>query len=245
MDVPLEFLERSIIKKTIRRKSLISERYLEVGCGDGFNLEMFSEMGMSGSGIDIAEDAIESAKSRKLKNADIRVMDFLASDSITPPPHIIFMLNILEHIQDDHFFFEKAYQMLPKGGFLVIAVPANSHAYGFADANAGHARRYDTKELREKLEKRGFSIDSWFSVGFPVNRTYTWLFNFLNKNRKRKDGNEQTKLSGIRNKDGYYGGIYDAVAKIAFPVLKVAIQLDRLFLRTNLGNNIVVFARKK
>lgn len=155
------------------------------------------------------------------------------------------MLNVLEHIKNDEDFLKKAFEILPQGGYLIIAVPANQKAFRFADINAGHIRRYEKKELQSKLENNGFIIEKWMSVGFPLNRTYTWLFNFLNKNKINKSTEEQTAFSGIRNKEGYYGGLFDFVAKILFPILCVLIKIDGFFINSNLGNNFIVFTKKQ
>ena len=244
MDLPLEFLELSIIKKGIKKRSLIKEPYLEVGCGDGFNLEQFSKLGMKGIGIDSSADAIRAAAKKDL-GVTLLTSDFLTARPETfQSPRMIFMLNVLEHVSDDARFLRKAFALLPSHGYLIVALPKNQYAYGFADQNAGHIRRYDEEVLRNKLKDAGFVVEEWLSVGFPVNRSYTWLFNFLNKNKLKHGNPSQTDTSGIRHQRGYYGGIFDIVARISFPILKVIIQIDRLFLHTNLGNNFVVFARK-
>ncbi len=244
MDVPLEALEASLIQQELRKRSLINEPYLEVGCGDGFNLERFSKMGMRGTGLDRSPEAIAILREKKLPGVEEIAEDFLATTSLATQPRTIFMLNFLEHVHQDAEFIKKAFSFLPQNGYLIIAVPANQKAYGFADANAGHIRRYEKQELENKLRDAGFKIDTWLSVGFPVNRSYTWLFNLLNKKRHIKIDETQTPLSGIRHQEGYYGGGFDFVAKVAYPILGVLIQLDRLFTRTNLGNNFVVIAKK-
>ena len=243
MDVPLEKLEFALVAQGLRARDLLAQPYLEVGCGDGFNLEQFSRLGMRGMGIDISPEAIALVRDKQLKHTEVVSGDFLAMSEVSPPK-TIFMLNILEHVHEDEAFLKKAAAILPPGGYLVIAVPGNPEAYGFADANAGHIRRYSRAELRQKIVDAGLVVDEWLDVGFPVNRMYTWGFNLLNRNRSQVPHEEQTLTSGIRHKDGYYGGGFDVLARIAFPILCGVIQLDRLFVHTQLGNNFVVFAKK-
>jgi SAM-dependent methyltransferase len=244
MDLPIEFLERSLIKSGLKKRNLLKDPYLEVGCGDGFNLEEFSKIGMSGAVIDTSIEAIRIVKSKNLRGVEPICADFMTYDNYRSYPKVILILNVLEHIGDDNCFIEKAMELLSHGGFLIISVPARSRSYGFADANAGHIRRYDENELREKIERYGFTIDEWLDVGFPINRSYTWAFNYLNRKRPKVPIEAQTKISGIRNKTGYYPGKFDFIAKIAFPILKILIQIDRLFIRSGLGNNFIVFAKK-
>lgn len=243
MDVPLEALEYSLIRKGLKKRKLVATPFLEVGCGDGYNLERFSSLGMRGIGIDVSREALTIARSKKMHDIAILECDFLEYTPIERSA-VIFMLNILEHIESDRAFIQKASELLLSGEYLVIATPTRSAAYGFADVNAGHVRRYEKNDLLEKLRSGGFEVEEWLSVGFPVNRTYTWIFNFLNRHRM---GNieQKTILSGIRTKDGYYGGFFDVIAPIAFPILTLCINIDRLFVKTGLGNNCVVFARKK
>jgi SAM-dependent methyltransferase len=243
MDLPLELLELALIRQRLEQTQLVKEPYLEVGCGDGFNLEEFSRIGMRGAGIDISAEAVAILKAKNLPGVAVISGDFLRHE-FPDRPKVVFMLNCLEHIPDDHLFIERAAALLADGGYLVIATPAHQRLFGFADANAGHVRRYERADLEAKLRTAGFAIDTWYTVGFPVNRSYTWLFNALNKGKRSEVELRNTERSGIRHSENYYGGIWDVVAKVGFPVLKIAIWIDRLFVHTDLGNNFVVFARK-
>ena len=244
MDVPLESLEISIIGRLLKKHQLLRKKYLEVGCGDGFNLERFEKWGMQGVGIDLSAQALQRAKAKRFRSVKLLEGDFLHTE-IPDQPSLIFMLNMLEHVHRDTDCMKKAFDLLAPQGHVVIAVPANSRAYGFADANAGHVRRYEEKELRDKLASAGFDIVEWRTVGFPTNRSYTWLFNFLNRARLQALDESQTAHSGIRHDSAYYGGGFDGIAKVAYPILSLVIQLDRLFAKTKLGNNFVVIARKR
>ncbi len=243
MDLPLESLELTLIKKLLKKHELLTKNYLEVGCGDGLNLECFSKLGMRGEGLDLSPDAVRLARAKNLPGVTINQGDFL--ETTKKDSGLILMLNVLEHVADDLAFFRQASSLLPAGGYLIIAIPANSKAFRFADRNAGHLRRYDRQELKSKLAEAGFAIEEWLDVGFPTNRFYTWLFNWLKRNQAvTKSDLDQTLASGIRHHEAYYGGIFDALAKIAFPILKIIIQIDRLFVHTKLGNNFIVLARK-
>ena len=242
MDVPVEKREVQIIKRQVIKKRFFYS-FIEVGCGDGFNLKEFSGIGLKGIGLDISKEAIKKAKSRGLKNIRLIHGDFLKSKIKT---NLIFMLNVLEHIKDDTSFLAKANSLLFKGGILVIAIPANSKTYGFADINAGHYRRYDRNEIEEKLKNTGFKIDEIFSVGFPVCNFYTWFFNYFNKGKLKNLRVKKNKslVSGIEHKERYYPGTFQKLSKITFPILSILIKMDELFLKSNLGNNLIIFARK-
>jgi hypothetical protein len=50
------------------------------------------------------------------------------------------------------------YELLPPGGRLILLVPALKLIYNHLDRGLGHFRRYERKELMQKLTRRGFKI---------------------------------------------------------------------------------------
>lgn len=71
----------------------------------------------------------------------------------------IVCFNVLEHIERDDLALENFYEILPKGGVLLVVVPAFDFLFGSMDKYGGHFRRYSVKTLRQKLEKAGFCIE--------------------------------------------------------------------------------------
>lgn len=245
MDVPAELRERDLIVKLIKKYGLKSSEFIDVGCGDGMNIEAFSKLGMRGIGIDFSKAAIDRARSKNFANitfinADAMVQGF--SDK-----KLIFLLNVLEHIEDDTTFLEKLQGFLAEEGYIFVVVPAHSKAYSFADRNAGHYRRYNRKELFKKLERAGFSIVECLTVGFPVGNMYAWVFNKCCNIMYKDKGVvkvEKTLTSGIRGAEDYYPKVFQRISKVAFPLLTYLIRLDLPFQKTDLGNNYVILAKK-
>jgi len=238
MDMPLETRERELIVKWLKRNNFINKKFVEVGCGDGFNLEAFSELGMSGTGIDISDKALELARKKRLKRIRILKYNFLKYQKKTG---LVFMLNFLEHVKNDTDFMKKANDILPNEGYLVIAVPINPKVYGYADVNAGHMRRYTKAELERKLAIASFKIPYSYHVGFPICDIYTSTFNFIFRNKKTHAKNFE---SGIRNGVNYYPSVFNLLSKFLFPIILFLIKLDFMFLHTKFGNNIVLFCKK-
>jgi SAM-dependent methyltransferase len=82
----------------------------------------------------------------------------------------IVLSNVLEHIEDDAHAVQNFKNLLPKGGKLVILVPALPVLYGSIDRAVGHFRRYTPSALRSVLENQGFAIEhmEWLNlVGVP------------------------------------------------------------------------------
>ena len=60
--------------------------------------------------------------------------------------------------------------MLPRGGRLVILVPALQGLYGSIDEAIGHYRRYHPDSLRQVIEGNGFEVErlEWLNLlGIP------------------------------------------------------------------------------
>ncbi len=74
----------------------------------------------------------------------------------------IVCMNVLEHIKNDEKALSNIKSLLKKNGRLILLVPAHQMAYGLMDKKLGHYRRYDRKNLKEKLEMAGFKVSTTF-----------------------------------------------------------------------------------
>ncbi len=70
----------------------------------------------------------------------------------------IVCLNVLEHIADDVRALENMYHLLAPGGRALLLVPALRGLFGTLDTYLFHHRRYQRRELAEKLEQSGFRV---------------------------------------------------------------------------------------
>lgn len=68
-------------------------------------------------------------------------------------------INVLEHIAEDALALRSMYDLLQVGGHLIVFVPALPLLYGSLDAQLGHVRRYQRRELRDKVSAAGFTIE--------------------------------------------------------------------------------------
>jgi SAM-dependent methyltransferase len=71
---------------------------------------------------------------------------------------MIFHFNVLEHIQNDVEALNTCFNLLKKGGNMIIYVPAFKSLYGSMDENLHHYRRYSASGLSKKLKDAGFEI---------------------------------------------------------------------------------------
>jgi SAM-dependent methyltransferase len=82
----------------------------------------------------------------------------------------VMLSNVLEHIEDDAGAVRRFRSVLPRGGRLVILVPALQALYGSIDEAIGHHRRYDPTSLRRVIEANGFEVErlEWLNLfGIP------------------------------------------------------------------------------
>jgi len=94
---------------------------------------------------------------------------------IADPFDSVVCLNVLEHIEDDLFALSQMRDSLTTGGKLALLVPAHRFLYGEFDRALGHFRRYERRELADKLEKAGFIVlDMKF---FSLAAALPWLIN--------------------------------------------------------------------
>jgi SAM-dependent methyltransferase len=67
-------------------------------------------------------------------------------------------LNVLEHIEDDAAALCSMAAILPRGGRIVLLVPAFPALYGPIDRNSQHFRRYTRRSIRALASRTGLNI---------------------------------------------------------------------------------------
>lgn len=158
----------------------LGRRVLEVGSGTG-NITQFLCVG--GREV-MATDVVPAYRSELEKlfssKPNVWVGNFDLTRQASPefiqqPFETVVCLNVLEHIEDDLFALAQMRDSLKPGGQLALLVPAHRVLYGEFDRAVGHFRRYEKKELREKLAAVGFSITRM--KFFSLLAALPWLIN--------------------------------------------------------------------
>lgn len=83
--------------------------------------------------------------------------------------------NVLEHIKDDEACLATMRKLIRPGGHLLLYVPARPELYGEFDRVVGHHRRYRRRELRDKLLRADFTIETLHYRNLAV--TLPWFWN--------------------------------------------------------------------
>ena len=147
---------RSIEKLIIQNLNLANPdmplTVLEFGAGKGEFILRFLTHG------NIEVLAVESDPTyRELLSKSMKV--FNSIDDVPAQLDCIYLIDVLEHLEEDQQYLMKFFEKLKKGGRLFIYVPARMELYSTFDKKIGHYRRYKMKELKNKIIQSGFSID--------------------------------------------------------------------------------------
>ena len=70
----------------------------------------------------------------------------------------VLSMNVLEHIENDRRALQGCFEVLRRGGRLVLLVPAHQALYSAMDRNIEHFRRYNLRPLCEMVERAGFRV---------------------------------------------------------------------------------------
>ncbi len=109
---------------------------LEVGCGEGGNLEPFLDKGCNVTGVDILEPKIKNAKKFFTDHKYKHKLKLIASDIYDPPPaldkkfDLIIMRDVLEHIHDQDKFMNYIKKFLKPGGHFFLGFPPWQNPFG-------------------------------------------------------------------------------------------------------------------
>lgn len=143
-----------------RIKPYIASPALEIGAGIG-NISSFFANLDSLTLTDFDESLVKelSKKFDKKNNITAETLDIQKDFyKVTNTFKTVYAVNVLEHIKDDEKALRNIYKLLDKKGKIILLVPAKQFAYTNLDRELGHFRRYEKKELKDKLTKAGFKV---------------------------------------------------------------------------------------
>ena len=161
-------------------------RILDVGCGDGFHLDLLREFGLPTwrlEGIDASERAVAHAKSRGLT-----VSLGTVADCAIPPNCVdaVILIMTVEHLSDPATTLAQIAKLLSPGGRLLVvtdnAKSIDTHLFGKRTWGGYHFPRhtylFDKHSLAKLAVNAGFTTLRIRTIVSPVNWVYSirnWL----------------------------------------------------------------------
>jgi SAM-dependent methyltransferase len=118
------------------------------------------------AGYDLNEYALKRNLSQL---SDVCCYDIYAKDPFLAAKFdLIFLFDVLEHIDDEVQFLKAVIHHLAPSGRLVMNVPAGQCVYSNYDRADGHKRRYSFRSLKFAAERSGLGVVRWTYWGLPL-----------------------------------------------------------------------------
>jgi SAM-dependent methyltransferase len=158
----------------------LGRRVLEIGSGTGNITQFLCAEGREVMATDVVPVYRNELQRLFGDRPNVRVgkFDLTAKapyEFVADPFDSIVCLNVLEHIEDDLFALAQMRDSLATGGSLALLVPAHRFLYGAFDRAVGHFRRYEKRELADKLKNTGFAVREM--KFFSIIATLPWFIN--------------------------------------------------------------------
>jgi SAM-dependent methyltransferase len=148
---------------------------LDLGCGRGEHMAVFSDLGFEPSGVDISPKAPDLAGNR----FDVKVAN-LEKDPLPFPDEqfdFLFSKSVIEHTKDPVTFLKKGFKALKPGGIAVIMVPSWEHSYwGPFYLDHTHITPFTQPSLKDAGVFAGFEC---LEVRFFYQLPFLWRWPFL------------------------------------------------------------------
>lgn len=161
---------------------------LDVGCGNGWGLELFKSAApgrINTFGVEISQDACDIAALNGHKTYCGRFEDVELDRNFD----VVNLTHVIEHVSSPRKVIRKAYEALRSGGILVLETPnaASSDAKMFKDGAWGayhfprHWYFFTPESLRRLGESEGFkTVDEYYH---PSPTTWVWTAHNLSLRR--------------------------------------------------------------
>jgi 2-polyprenyl-3-methyl-5-hydroxy-6-metoxy-1,4-benzoquinol methylase len=181
----------------------------EIGCGHGL-LQRQVELayGREVTGFDLNENGLKHNLSQRSRVICYDV--YQREEAFRARFDLIFLWDVLEHLQDEDSFLHAVGFHLAPGGKFVFNVPAGRWAFSGYDTAAGHFRRYSAQSFFAVMQRNALEVTTWTYWGLPL--TPTLLFRKLWL--PRESGNSRSYSTGFGKGSGVVNGLLRAASKL-------------------------------
>lgn len=155
----------------------VGARVLDVGCGEGRCAEVFADHGARVVGIDVAEEPLRRARTRR-PDLDLRRVESTGAWPLADVSFdVLWAGELIEHVADTAAWLSEARRVLRSGGALVLSTPAHERLTRVAlalsarafeahfDPRSDHLRFYTRRTLVALLSDFGFEAIRTRAIG--------------------------------------------------------------------------------
>lgn len=185
---------RKFIKSQLEKHKASGLNILEVGCGTGGNIKALMAYGTF-TAIEMNSYARQIAEDRH----NIKIASGSMPDDHPFEPasfDMIFMLDVLEHIENDVAVLKELKSLLVPGGKIIITVPAYQFLWSHHDEIHHHFKRYSRKTIKHSAALADLGVERISNFNFfllPLAIVDRLVGKFL-KTKKTLKGNEKLSI---------------------------------------------------
>lgn len=178
-------LSRSANLLRLSKTYLSGATVADIGAGDGYFSSLVANCGAKTVlAVDNAYQSAETTQDQVTRIADISKLNQKEID-------VVFLMDVLEHVDDDIAFLKESIASLRQGGAVFITVPALDFLYSQHDLALKHYRRYSMSQVIKLAKAVGLSVESsfyFYSTLVPIRL----LKKFFSKKVPRYTGEKST-----------------------------------------------------
>lgn len=141
-----------------------NSKILDVGCGQGLGLELFSGKGFSPIGITLGDEDLSICRQ---KGYEVFEMDQSFLDFGDHEFDIVWCRHCLEHSIFPYFTLSEFFRVLKQKGYLYIEVPAPDTSCNH-QANKNHYSVLGKSMWIELMKRTGFTVLDILDISFQV-----------------------------------------------------------------------------
>lgn len=155
-----------VLKKLAGRHLMAASSLADFGCGHGvLQSQVERAFGKTVDGFDLNEEALLKAVAKKSNSFcyDLHARKLELKNKY----EVIFLFDVLEHIEDDNFFLKDLVFHLAENGIVIINVPALPALFSAYDMANGHCRRYTRNSLHRAFSNLPLVLEEEVFWGLP------------------------------------------------------------------------------
>ena len=139
-------------------ENYVGKEILEVGAGRGKIIEILAQNSEKQFTLLELDKNFFDILNNKFNSKNIKVLEERTQNIKENKFDTIFYLDVIEHIEDDRFELDTAYNLLKKNGHLIIIVPAFQILFSKFDQRVGHFRRYRKEFFKRYSDEKNLKI---------------------------------------------------------------------------------------